>query len=96
MQPHKHFRILKEAHDDLGHKGIYVTHVRLLLRFWWPHIVEDIKWYAKTCHECQMRQMLKLHILPTIPIPGGLYREAHIDTMKMPKAGRFEYLVLRH
>jgi hypothetical protein len=37
--------------------------------------------------------MHKLHIPPTIPIPGGLFWKAHIDTMKMPKAGGFEYLV---
>jgi hypothetical protein len=92
-QPHKHFRILKEAHDDLGHKGIYVTRVHLLLCFWWPHIIKDIKWYAKMCHECRTQQMLKLHIPSTVPIPGGLYCKTHIDTIKMPKAGRFEYLV---
>jgi hypothetical protein len=67
--------------------------LRLHSRFWWPHIIEDIKWYAKTCHKCQVWQTRKLHIPPTILIPGGLFRKAHIDMMKMPKAGRFEYLV---
>jgi hypothetical protein len=61
--------------------------------FWWPHIIEDIKWYMKTCHECQVQQTCKLHIPLTIPIPGRLFQKAHIDTMKMLKAGRFEYLV---
>jgi len=65
----------------------------LLSCFWWLYIIEDIKWYAKTYHECQVWQTRKLHIPPTIPIPGGLFRKAHIDTMKMPKAGGFEYLV---
>jgi hypothetical protein len=37
--------------------------------------------------------MCKLHIPPTVPIPGGLFWKAHINTIKMPKAGRFEYLV---
>jgi hypothetical protein len=37
--------------------------------------------------------MHKLHIPPTVLIPGGLFQKAHIDTMKMPKAGGFEYLV---
>jgi hypothetical protein len=37
--------------------------------------------------------MHKLHIPPTIPIPGGLFQKAHIDMMKMPKAGGFEYLI---
>jgi hypothetical protein len=93
VKPHKRYRILKEVHDDLGHKGIYAVRTRLLLRFWWPYIIDDIKWYARTCHECQVRQTHKLHIPPIVPIPGGLFRRAHINTMKMPKAGGFEYLV---
>jgi len=87
------YRILKEAHNDLGHKGVYSICARLLLRFWWPMIIKDIKWYNKTCHECQIRQSRKLHIPPTVPIPGGIFRRAHIDSMMMPKAGGFDRLV---
>jgi len=93
VDPRKRYRILKEAHHDLGHKGVYAVHMQLLLRFWWPHIIDDIKWYARTCHECQVWQTRKLHIPPTVPIPGGLFCKVHIDTMKMPRAGGFEHLV---
>jgi hypothetical protein len=89
----RRYRILKEAHNDLGHKGVYLIHARLLLRFWWPMIIKDIKWYNKTCHECQIQQSRKLHIPPTVPIPGGIFRRAHIDSMMMPKAGGFDRLV---
>jgi hypothetical protein len=41
----RRFRLIKEAHDDLGHKGVFTVRTRLLLRFWWPMLVEDIKWY---------------------------------------------------
>lgn len=44
-------------------------------------------------HTCQVCQMWKLHIPLTVPIPGGLFHKAHIDTMKMPRAGGFKYLV---
>ena len=57
---------------------------------------EDVKWYIKTCHECQIRQTTKVHIPPTVPIPGGLFRKAHIDTMLMPKANGFRYLIQAH
>jgi hypothetical protein len=92
VDPHKCYRILKEAHNDLGHKGVYTVH----MRFWWPHIIDDIKWYAHTCHECQVQHMQKLHIPPTVPIPGGLFRKVHIDIMKMPHAGGFEHLMQVH
>jgi hypothetical protein len=37
VQPHKCLCILKEAHDDLGHKGVYTMRIQILLCFWWPH-----------------------------------------------------------
>jgi hypothetical protein len=93
LPPSKRYQVLEEVHDNLGHKGIYMMSSCLHSHFWWSHIIEDIKWYAKTCHECQVRQMRKLHIPPTVPIRGGLFWKVHIDMMKMPKAGGFEYLI---
>ncbi|OAX30904.1 hypothetical protein K503DRAFT_656407, partial [Rhizopogon vinicolor AM-OR11-026] len=59
------------------------------MRFWWPMLANDVKWYIGMCHECQVQQTVKLHIPPTVPIPGSLFRKAHIDTMLMPKAGSY-------
>jgi hypothetical protein len=89
----KRYQLIREAHDDLGHKGVFTVRTRLLLRFWWPMLSDDVKWYIKSCHECQIRQTTKIHIPPTVPMPGGLFRKAHVDTMLMPKAGGFRYLV---
>jgi hypothetical protein len=96
LPPSKQYQVLEEVHNDLGHKGIYMISSCLCSCFWWPHIIEDIKWYVKTYHECQVQQTCKLHIPPTIPIPGGLFQKVHIDMMKMPKAGKIEYLIQAH
>ena len=40
------FGLIKEAHNDLGHKGVFTVQTRLLLRFWWLMLVEDIKWFV--------------------------------------------------
>ncbi|KIO11985.1 hypothetical protein M404DRAFT_962443, partial [Pisolithus tinctorius Marx 270] len=89
----KQYHLIKEVHDDLGHKGVFTVRTRLLLHFWWPLLVEDVKWYVRTCHECQICQTQKLHIPPTVPMIGGLFHKAHIDTMLMPKAGGYRYIV---
>lgn len=89
----KRYKLLKEAHDDLGHKGVFTIRIRLLLRFWWPLMTDDIKWYNRTCHECQIRQIRKLHIPPIVPMPGGIFRRVHIDVMMMPKAGGFDRII---
>ncbi|KIK73683.1 hypothetical protein PAXRUDRAFT_177756, partial [Paxillus rubicundulus Ve08.2h10] len=92
VQEGKRYGLIKEAHDDLGHKGVFTVRTRLLLRFWWPMLVEDVKWYICTCHECQICQTWRLHIPPSVPAIGGLFQKAHIDTMQMPKAGGFCYI----
>ncbi|KIK81000.1 hypothetical protein PAXRUDRAFT_157101, partial [Paxillus rubicundulus Ve08.2h10] len=92
----KWYRLIKEAHNDLRHKGVFTVCTGLLLRFWWPMLVEDVKWYIHTCHECQICQTQKLHIPPSMPAIGGLFQKAHIDTMQMPKAGGFHHIVQAH
>ena len=34
--------IIHYAHDQLGHKGIFAMTRTLLIRFWWPHLNEDV------------------------------------------------------
>ncbi|KIK78726.1 hypothetical protein PAXRUDRAFT_73979, partial [Paxillus rubicundulus Ve08.2h10] len=89
----KQYRLIKEAHDNLGHKDVFTVHIQLLLCFWWPMLVKDVKWYICTCHKCQIHQTQKLHIPPSVPAIGGLFQKAHIDTMQMPKAGGFRYII---
>ena len=62
-------------------------------RFWWPRMGEDIKWYVQTCHECQVRQMKKIHILPTVPASGSLFRKIYVDVMHMLASKRFKYIL---
>ena len=47
--------LLKSCHDDMGHRGAYATGKLLQQRFWWPGIEEDVIWYVRTCHLCQIR-----------------------------------------
>ena len=85
--------LIQQAHDDLGHKGIFTVRQRLGERFWWPHMDDDVKWFIRTCHECQIRLLKKIHIPPTVPTPAGLFRKVYIDTMLMPKAKGYRYII---
>ena len=91
--PSQRLSIVRAAHDDLGHKGIYSTRRFLIDRFWWPSLDTDVKWFVETCHECQLRQETKVCIPPTVATPAPLFRKAYIDTMHMPSAGGFHYVV---
>lgn len=77
--------ILKEAHDDTGHKGFFSVRARLRDRFWWPFIEDDIKWFLRTCTACQLRQLAKIQTVPPfIPIAAP-FRKWHVDVMRLDK-----------
>lgn len=93
VQRPKRLGLIAQAHDDLGHKGVFSVRMSILQRFWWPFLEQDVKWYIRTCHECQVRQLRKLHVPPTVPALRGLFRKVYIDTMLMPKAAGYRYIV---
>ena len=93
VEKDKRLELIRQAHDELGHKGIFTTRMRLGERFWWPHMDDDVKWYNKTCHECQVRLLKKNIIPPTVSNPSGLFRKVYIDTMLMPKAKGYRYII---
>ena len=50
-------RVLKVAHDvpTAGHQGANKTLDRLLARFWWPTVRQDVAAYTQSCHRCGER-----------------------------------------
>jgi hypothetical protein len=85
--------LIRQVHDALGHKGVFAVRTHLLDRFWWPYLDHDVKWYVRSCHECQVRQQRYFQIPPTVATPLSLFRKAYVDTMFMPRAGGFRYIV---
>jgi hypothetical protein len=86
-------QIIRQAHDDVGHKGFYATNGLISLRFWWPNIRADIAWFVKTCHICQLRQIRNILIPPVVATPAPLFGKIYTDTMHLPPSGGFRYLV---
>jgi len=89
----RRYLLIQFAHDHLGHKGVFATARNLLVRFWWPHINDDDRWYKTTCHECQLRQTEYFHIPAIVPEVPSLFRKVHIDTFLMPKVGKYRYVL---
>lgn len=85
--------LISVAHDELGHKGVFPVSEMLRRRFWWPGLEEHVKWHIRTCHECQMRQFKIQHIPPVVSTPAPLFQKVYIDTMLMPAAGGYKYII---
>jgi len=90
---HQQPSLIRDTHDNLRHKGFYSTRRTLLDRFWWPSLESDTKWFIETCHQCQLRQTTRIRIPPTVATPAPLFQKAYIDTMFMPLASGFRYIV---
>lgn len=47
-------KVIQECHDDklASHFGAFKTTRRILQRYYWPGIVNDVKSYVKQCHVC--------------------------------------------
>jgi hypothetical protein len=91
--PQTRVKILRSAHDEVAHKGIYATNALISQRFWWPCMKADIAWFVRTCRICQLRQTRNILIPPVVSTPAPLFSKIYIDTMHMPKSGGFKYLV---
>ncbi|OJT06660.1 Transposon Tf2-1 polyprotein [Trametes pubescens] len=63
LWPDQRLSILRQAHDNVGHKGVYATTALLAERFWWPHLQADVpppitsfpappgvRWHVDTMH----------------------------------------------
>ena len=87
-------RMLRAAHDSLGHRGAYATRKMLSERFWWPELERDTYWYVKTCHVCQLRQKTIIQIPRTETHTPSIFQQLHADTMHMsPASNGYNYIV---
>ncbi|SJK99640.1 uncharacterized protein ARMOST_02948 [Armillaria ostoyae] len=93
IPPARRYNILRIAHDELGHKGVYSVRQHILKCYWWPHMLADVKWFVKTCHLCQIRQTEKWHIPPVVAHPAPLFSKVYIDTFHLPQSNGFKYIV---
>jgi hypothetical protein len=45
--------LITQAHNYVGHHGVYPVQSHLIECFWWPHLQSDVKWFVDSCHVCQ-------------------------------------------
>ena len=69
--------LLRECHDKMGHREAYAMGRMLQQRFWWPEIEEDVIWYVKSCHLCQIRQRIALETPPVVTHTPSIFQVLH-------------------
>jgi len=85
--------LLKQAHEQLGHRGVQTVFDTMRLRFYWPHLYSDVKHHVASCHECQIRNTKRMEIPLTVSTPATLFSKVYIDVMLMPRRKGYRYIV---
>ncbi len=85
--------ILRTAHRNpwAGHLGRRKTGLRVLGRFFWPKVYQDIKEHRRGCPECQYAAKHRKHRAPLMPLPviSTPFQRVAIDIVgPMPKTRR--------
>jgi len=87
-------RLFRACHDEIGHWGAYAMGRMLQQCFWWPEIEEDVIWYVKLCHLCQIRQRIALEMPPVVTHTPSIFQVLHADTVHMtPPSNGCRYIV---
>lgn len=92
IPPERRIETIKGSHDYLGHKGVFGTQRNITYRCWWPGVQDDVRWWVRSCHACQVRQLRHTRIPPIVPPPATLWVRVHVDTAHMPPSGGYKYL----
>ena len=85
--------LISSAHNDVGHHGFYATNALLAERYWWPAMGQDVAWFVKTCHLCQLRKTQQVSIPPTVATPAPLFAKVYMDTMHLTPSAGYKYIV---
>jgi hypothetical protein len=85
--------LIISAHEDVGHHGFYATNALLTERYWWPAMAQDISWFIRTCHLCQLRQTQHVLIPPIVATPAPLFSKVYMDTMHLTPSSGYKYIV---
>ncbi|KAI7944413.1 hypothetical protein MJO28_010108 [Puccinia striiformis f. sp. tritici] len=83
------YRLIRQVHDDMGHRGRDATLDLLRGRGWWPTRYNDVRTYVKTCALCQVNERPhdKQETGQQIPLPlVGPFERWSADFMSMPES----------
>ena len=86
--------IMKEVHDEIGHRGRGATFEQVKRRYQWKGMFADIDDWVKSCEECQKRTQIRYEegLHPTWSVL--VWDKIGVDIVYMPVSNEGSFLVL--
>ena len=86
--------ILTHAHENLGHRGEQAVFETIRVRYYWPHLRQDVRHHVQSCHQCQVRSTVKMKIPITVSTPATIFTKVYVDVMDMTESHHgYKYIV---
>ena len=80
-----------------GHFGVSRIQNKLCGKYFWHKMVEDVKYYVKTCKRCQrmnISSLLKPKLsLKPIPVPSKIFAQIGMDLIHMNRCRGYNYII---
>ena len=92
--PERRSQILREMHDESGHKGRESTYRKVADRYYWETCYQDTKAFVASCERCQCRDSKRLEeaLYPTWS--SVMFQKIGLDIVHMPACSGKDYLVV--
>ena len=100
-------KIIKDIHEGLGdddkaramasHRGRDTTYQKIMKRFFWFNIIDDVANFVKQCDTCQRQGKLqnsKAPELQSVPVPTAVMKQIGIDICNLPEVDGYKHLVV--
>jgi hypothetical protein len=92
-RPDQRGEVLRELHEETGHRGQQETFAHVTRRYQWKGMYEDCQRFVETCVECQRRAKIRweepLHPTWTTTV----WEKVGLDVVHMPNSGGYQYIV---
>ena len=85
--------IVRELHDESGHKGRESTYRKVADRYYWEDCFQYVKKFVASCKRCQFRDPGRMEeaLYPTWS--SGIFHKIGLDVVYMPSSNRKDFLV---
>jgi Integrase zinc binding domain/RNase H-like domain found in reverse transcriptase len=86
--------IMREIHDEIGHRGRGATFDQVRRRYQWKGMFADVDEWVRSCEECQRRAQIRYEesLHPTWSV--SVWDKIGVDIVYMPRSNEGSYLVL--
>jgi hypothetical protein len=93
-RPETQAALIREVHEQLGHKGVQGTYSAINDRYWWPEMYQQVTRMLGPCLECQSRKGSRRKAELGTTISQALWAWWTIHITHMPTSQGKSYLVV--